>query len=165
MLIALLILGLISFLVYVLVYYCEDWGDRGLATLFILALGIPIIMLLNLACCEIHIESGRQDKSKEIYSLRTSSNVSGRFVLGSGRVDQQDFYLYFAKDGSRFYRESVRINNAYLIESDETPNISWQEISYKPSYWLTFINFCEDRRTKYDITVPKNTIIQEFKAE
>lgn len=43
-------------------------------------------------------EISREDHSYEIYSLRNTDNMQGSFFLGSGSINQREYYYMFAKN-------------------------------------------------------------------
>lgn len=166
MLISILIIIWLWFLYAILYQKYDPYGEIGFEVFFTIVLGGALLTMFNLFFSTItKKEVYREDHIVNIYSLRDGSTINGSFTLGSGYVKSEEFYFCFAKNEEKFYRWTIPVNDSYLIESDETPKVSWQTIHYKPHWALTFINFCKSEDTKFDITVPKNTIIKEFKAE
>ena len=58
-------------------------------------------------------------ETKEIYSLKNHSGISGSFLLGVGSIDNTEEYLYFRKgDHGGLVRESLSCEDVELIMTD-----------------------------------------------
>lgn len=115
-------------------------------------------------------ELNRANQRVEIASLRTQEGLSGSFFLGSGTISQTEYY-YMLKRTERggVVRLQLRAHDCYIFEDEqERPNVSWQVVTYAPPAWYTWpgwIDLSYERRTAYDIHVPRGTIIQQFSVQ
>lgn len=153
---SLIVLAILS---VIILFYTdnEDWFIgivSGMLGSFIVLMATPIY------------ESSRTNLSRDIFTLKTSSELHGNFFLGSGQVNSTNYYYYYVKDSRGGYIiNNSSIKNTYLFESDtEKPHISWQRIHYAVNPWL--LPFCPkpDEDTSYDLTVPVGTIVKEYHA-
>lgn len=112
-------------------------------------------------------EEFRTNGSCPIYSLNSQDVVKGSFCLGSGSINSQEYYRTFLKTSRGGYeRFEVSANSAEIFLSDaEPPKVSWQDVTYVYPKWFTFWKIHSQKRTKYDLTVPSNTIIQKFELK
>lgn len=89
-----------------------------------------------------HIGSTTQKTGTEVYNLtalETGNQVSGRFFLGSGTVnDNQVFsYLYQDEDGG-FRLDSAYASNSVVYEDDsEKPRLEVDNYETVPNPWLS----------------------------
>jgi len=150
-------------------YFSEDIADfiilscLGSVMLSIAAMVIFPIVSYNYP----PIEKRRIDHKVEIYSLRNTENLQGQFFfLGGGYIDQQEYYYMFIKDEKGgFNRFKLEASNSTIYQdADETPYVYWQEIVTATSPQVTWFNIESIHNTLYELHVPKNTIIQQFKV-
>lgn len=102
-----------------------------------------------------------------IVSLRDDKNIQGDFTIGSGFINnKQVYYIYYKYSNNNEYRQYELEVNKTIIQ--ETDNESPQLIAYgrdvsnynrllclvKPGNYIS----------QYQLKVPKNTIIKEFKV-
>ena len=98
-----------------------------------------------------------------IYSLKNSNDVSGSFTLGSGSVEQVEYYYYYYKDVNGYFnRGKKQVNNTVIEEQDNcVPHIERQKI--KSVSKTGFIKEYSDTSSeKYKIVVPKGTVVNKF---
>lgn len=135
-----------------------------LGSLFSIILHLFLCLILNIF--DIGFTESRNNHSTPIYSLNNSQSIQGSFFLGTGHIQQTENYFMFTKDERGGYsRVTIPVQNASLFLGTQTPELKWQEINYVVSGWVSFIPFSRTERTKYDIFVPENTIIQKFEVK
>ena len=72
-------------------------------------------------------------------------------------------FIKNAKNG--YDRFKVLVSNSTIYQdTDEKPYISWQEVFTAPSPQVTWFNYEWVTHTNYELHVPKNTIIQQYKV-
>lgn len=119
----------------------------------------------------------------EVISLKSKSNVDGLFILGSGIINQVDYYYFLEKDTTYngYVKKKIPSSNTLIIEKDTTPNLkinySWkQEITRYPfildpdttetSKWYSLFNpIPEEVKYEYILTIPPGSITQNIKWE
>lgn len=100
-------------------------------------------------------------ETKEIVALNDNSAVSGRFFLGSGRVDEEMKYYFVEETEKGKYTDSISAEYAYVIESDsEVPRIEkhcaeWENDALD---WLG----CPLEGSHYKIYVPVGSVTTDF---
>lgn len=174
--IAILIAG---FWIFKDLWWDEQIGNRS-STTFFTSLGLTAIISVMIGMLGAMLfalvimtpwasahEIQRQNHSRDIYSLKQNQEISGSFFLGSGGFGSSEQYYMFAKD-ERGGLERLAVNswNCYIFQDqDERPQLKWQDITYEYPRWLTLFSVSYESRTSYDIHVPANTVIQQFKVD
>ncbi|AME04842.1 MULTISPECIES: hypothetical protein [Bacillus] len=107
------------------------------------------------------------EEEVNVYSIKDSSNVSGKFVLGSGIIDDtQYFYFVSEKEGFKSVHK-VKAEASRVKEGDyKTPYV--KKYSYKYTNKFVRIMFGENQPFKeksYDFFLPKHTVTQEYKVD
>lgn len=103
---------------------------------------------------------------KPIYSVEDVNSINGKFVIGTGSVDQDIVYYYYVQEKEGLKLEHVNSNDAYIVESNKKPVI--ETIVEKPVYtkpWIEEIigiSPIQSSVTYYKLFVPRNTIKKVF---
>lgn len=64
-------------------------------------------------------------RTSEIYSLRTSSELRGSFVLGIGSIGNEDYYVFYRRTLSGgLLREKIKTSDCILYEGYQKPKIT-----------------------------------------
>lgn len=114
---------------------------------------------------------------RKIYSLKSDSEIRGRFVLGTGRIREENYYFFFSKDENfeGFVKEKILVKETLLVEKDTTPFmvenllvkkeirkrifnsdvITYDTLSYGFLYEVP-----SSIKYKYILTIPKGTITE-----
>jgi len=177
------IFGIIIFIsiilgVFMLIYKeitDDNWDfDAGFLA-FIGTFGITLGIFLIISCfSSINIKYEKCPKFGVTYinSLSVNSSISGNFFLGSGRIENKDYYYYISNsefgykisklenDGNTYVKEDIKINNKPFIEFTKynAVHINWfAKIIFKNKF------FSKDGETI--IHVPLNTIIKEYNVD
>lgn len=127
-------------------------------------------------------ETKREEVTVNIVSIEKSKTVEGTFFLGCGSVDGSMKYYWYEKTDKGYLLENTYASDCYIIESNEVgPHATyikrWNEISeyvwiYDPlAFYHKVVNDihkpinmdCGPRFSKQSITVPKGTILKEFR--
>jgi hypothetical protein len=89
-----------------------------------------------------------------IYSLKNINNTEGGFFLGSGAIEQVEYYYFFYKGKNGYVRGKLEVNRVSIQETtSRRPEIVEIERVYKnDGFW----------DIHYIMYVPKHTIIKEF---
>ena len=106
----------------------------------ILGLVLIGIILTSLSCWSV---------DAPIYSISRETTLNGRFLLGSGFVNDEATYFLYAQwdDGIKLLQIPAR--KAIIVETDGVPHIKGSHDKY--GYWYSA-----------SIYVPRGTIIREF---
>ncbi|MFT4400556.1 hypothetical protein ACMX2I_11020 [Bacillus sp. SW14] len=107
-----------------------------------------------------------QEKTN-VYSIKDSSNVSGNFVLGSGIIDDtQYFYFVSEKQGFKSVHK-VKAEASRVKEGDyKTPYVKKYDYEYENKF-VRFM-FGESplfKDSSYDFFLPEHTVTQEYKVD
>lgn len=102
----------------------------------------------------------KEEHYLHIYSLRNSNELSGSFVLGSGSIEETEYYYYFYKGKNGFVRDKMPVSQVSIQESDSIkPKIVSLEDVYSKDTWVKWSDSPSD---EYIMYVPKNTVVQKF---
>lgn len=100
---------------------------------------IGLFILAVFACykaCKSFQENGyhfdKSSRSSYIYSLKTSSETNGSFILGIGSISGEDYYVFYRKTiVGGLIREKIKTSDCVLYEGYDTPKITeYGENSY-----------------------------------
>jgi hypothetical protein len=175
MITTLLFLGLIVLAIQLVYYYVSEkrkdkrvyLEDVGVGLFWISAVGV-IILALNFPVSDSwRVETHRTDCVSHIRTLTLHSSDNGSFFLGTGTIKGKEYYYSYAKtERGTYVRVQLPTKSVELVLDDiRSPQMQWQEIQYRQSYWWSFIPVSSTSRTKYDIIVPTSTIIQKFEVQ
>jgi len=114
-------------------------------------------------------DKGERVYNSPLYSLKGMSKISGEFFfLGSGRINEKDYYSCFGKNQyGGFNKLNFPVGKSTIYELEDPNKIPYSNIityRLKMPSWVG-LNFGSRARYHYELYVPKGTIIQEFKAE
>ena len=107
--------------------------------------------------------------SHNIISLRDDSKIYGRFFLGSGTINEIDYYYYYKKLNNTSYKiQRVKSFRSIIHETDIEPRVdTYFERVYFTKYTKFMIGiflgeYQDNYNYRYDIYVPEGTIIKEM---
>lgn len=88
---------------------------------------------------------------EEIVSIEQNDEISGAFVLGTGRVDEEtEYYMYAKTDKGLVLYKLAAGESTYIVESDEVvPHVSFVKEKWTEPYYIIY--------------VPIGTITKEYK--
>lgn len=146
---------------------CNDLLDKFFFSFLALLLSfiISILVLVGvsaIASCCADIDYDIVSDTK-IIALKDNQNVSGRFYIMGGYVDEDLYYYYAVETEFGYKTEKIKADNAYIKYTDGETHIE----RYKGEFANSNMNLwgfpmCEDR---YIIYVPNGTVTNEFKVD
>jgi hypothetical protein len=135
-----------------------------LISLIIVSLGLIKYSLISDITDDVFYLYSEEIETVEIYSIDADSNVSGRFVLFSGYVNEKQVYEYYYYKDDGYYRDYIYSKNVKIVmDDDETPRI-YSVIKKYRFKWFIFhssINNSEIVRETI-IYLPEGSIIQDY---
>ena len=161
---------LISFY-FVAQCWMDTWnsiGENICFTIFIPFLGIGTGLILWLSIGSIiglFMPTIDIKETKELYALQDSNEISGSFFLGSGRIDEEMYYVYIVKEdrGKQMQTLKIETNDIYLNDNVDTPtlDIYSKDFKYRWMYWFAMsIGNCE-----YVFNIPSGSIDYEYNID
>lgn len=130
------------------------WGFYGVLLAIVLGISIPFISAEKIGTQEHHY--------MYVYSLKNQNDTEGSFFLGSGNIDQIEYYYYFYRGKYGYDRGKLPINNVSIVETDtRKPELTQVYNIYDTTNLLLW---APNPTEQYILYVPKNTIIRQFKA-
>lgn len=100
-----------------------------------------------------------------VVSLRTSDQVLGDFVLGSGSIKEQTYYVYYTQDDDGAYRINKVLANQCKIYMEDRNDGELQTIYSKVDDDRRRYSLNPNWFDHYELHVPKGSIIQQYKIE
>lgn len=156
------------------IFYNEDSKNEKYVDILALIGGIALLIALAALIISVILSFVLPYKYetkivnvKPIYSVEDITGINGRFVIGTGNVDQDIVYCYYVQEKEGLKLEYVNSNDAYIVESDKKPVI--ETIKKYPVYtkpWIEkFIGIppmLQSSVTYYKLFVPENTVKKVF---
>lgn len=106
-------------------------------------------------------------KEIEIYSMSGNMGVEGRFVLGTGSVDNDIVYIILLKDDYGYYQKTYSksdYKNIYIVETDDfQPKIVINKTNYINGYVDFMIGGLS--RDTLIIYIPENSVIENYRIK
>ena len=101
--------------------------------------------------------------------MSNNSEVNGSFVIGSGSIEETEYYSYYTKRQKGFIRGKIEAENTYINEVGNLTNTGLVT-KYKEENESRFGIFKKEwlidgNTDYYTIEVPKNTIIRQFQLK
>jgi len=100
-----------------------------------------------------------------IASLRTSDQIQGDFILGSGNINEKTYYVYYTKGNDDGYSiNKIDANLCKIFMDDRTDGALltiYSKVDDDKRYWAFGTNWFDH----YELHVPKGSIIQQYKIE
>ena len=166
-----IIFGVIGIVIATIITVSEGDGFFEWLSLSVVAIiaGALVAVLIGIgvstiaSACGAATELVRTD-AVEIQALKDNSQISGRFFLGSGRVDEEMHYFYIEETSHGKHMDNVPAKYTHVIESNnERPRVEKYIERYRnvALRWLT-VTFFEPL---YKIYVPEGSITTEFNVD
>lgn len=173
-----IVLSIITFLIAGFVFISSDWpyGWREIgeviAKLFVSVLLAGVVFVFTAALCNAVTSTNHladeeyyeyQVEDVEIYSLRTSNDLSGTFVLGTGSVSSKTKYYVVIKTNLGYKIKDIDASVAYILYTKDKPHLEiYSHKGYKTSKarW-----FATGATTYYKIYVPEGSIIENYEIK
>lgn len=140
------------------------------STIGIIMFLMSIILMLTFTFIGVFIKEVdanlTEDVAYEIYSINDNIEVSGRFVLGTGRIESTDYYYFYTKTDKGLKVEKIDATNAYIQETNEiSPRVIYQYHKHIYPKWYRKW-FVLDPNPHGEVTtiikVPTNTVTTQY---
>jgi|TARA_R110000850_G_C9969713_1_gene465092 hypothetical protein len=160
---------------FLYVVYCYPWvrkfdsvWDTGesIPIVFSIILLLFIAGGLSFGYCTYFEDTQRDVEEHDwyIHSLGNDKYMKGDFFLGSGTIEDTDYYFFYVRTQKGMSRIKRRVNDCYIIETDSRrPEIVGLRTVYDDEDKFFKVWF-DDSILEYKIYVPKGTIIRDFKV-
>lgn len=103
----------------------------------------------------------------DIVSIHTSDSIHGSFFLGSGTINGQTYYSYYAKTSDAGFQHG-KVNADYTVVyedmTEQKGRIEVYERRVDASWWLRNWVLVEPHYT-YRAHIPKGSILQNFELK
>jgi len=158
-----LICGIIGFISCLIISRDDLSDDFGLYIVMSLVVGAILAMLGVILTMIVHASSPKiyTTYEKPIVSMYNDQQISGSFFLGSGTIDETEYYFCMEKiEENRYKRLQVPAKHTIICESDtESPKYKY---TIEKSVYEKFLVLDFSDISNRELVVPKNTIIKQF---
>lgn len=146
----------------------KKYRTNMLDTVFYMFLSFIIFIVLGFITFFLTISVEQELYLKEhavIYAIENTTNMGGRFFLGSGGFSTKREYYYLGdyKNGKKVYQASQA--DSYVIEdNDQTPNVKIYKSEFR-NRWLrkNIPNFFYEK--EYKFTIPEDSIEYDYNID
>lgn len=121
------------------------------------------ILLIVLPVDYLLPKTEKYAESIEITALKDSSNVEGSFYLGSGYIDEEQYYYYMTDTNKGKKMEKVLAEDSYIKEVDGEVKLDIYELEY--NFIGKVLMFFNSSGYEYIFNVPKDTVTTEFNVD
>ena len=161
---------LISFY-FIVQCWMDNWnsvGEKICATIFLplMAIGVGFVLWFSIGfIIGSFMPTVDIKETKELYALQDNNEISGSFFLGSGRIDEEMYYVYIIKEdkGKQIQTLEIDANEIYFNDSTDTPtlDIYSKDFKYKWMYWFAMPSWdCE-----YIFNIPPDSIDYKYNID
>ena len=100
----------------------------------------------------------------ELISLGGETQTEGAFILGSGMINGEAYYVYYRVTGSnRYERGQVKATRVVVSEeANVNPNMTWMRKYYTLPKWVGKPIWDDYKDEEIVLHVPTNTIVRKF---
>ncbi|AQW92945.1 hypothetical protein [Elizabethkingia anophelis] len=90
-----------------------------------LATLVVILIIVNQGTSKINSSIIQKNISYNIYSLKGKDQFNGAFFLGTGRINTEEYYVFFSKDEKKggFFKDKIPVVSTLLVEKDTVPHV------------------------------------------
>lgn len=99
-------------------------------------------------------------ETQKLISLEDKSVAQGRFILGTGKINNDDYYYYVAEKDKGYKTDKVSIDNCYIRYTNDNPRIE-KYFGKTFKNWFMWI-YAMPAKRYYIIYVPEGTIIMNY---
>lgn len=153
-----------------IIYIIKEGYDIFFCSMFLFAICVALTLIVNLISsgilmiCDIDAESIETEEIA-ITALADNDSVSGKFFLGTGRVDEEMQYYYIEKTELGKQMKNISAENVYLVEdNNEAPRIEKYTCKWKNKSWYWIAGFAlEPDYTQ--IYIPEGAVTTEFNVD
>jgi hypothetical protein len=132
-----------------------------------LSLGFFVILVMIIAVPPSQIPKEAEYYTRNtthIYTLRTVDSISGDFILGSGSIEGITYYVYYTKSSDNgFNINKVEAEQCTIYMDDRQDGVlleiwaKWNQSTTDRRWW-----FNRDQFVRYELCVPKGSLIQQY---
>lgn len=123
-----------------------------------------IIVCVFVRFMSTHPTDIREEHYRYIKSLKNNIEIDGGFVLGSGSIENIEYYYFFYKSELGYKRGKLQVSKCSIVEtSEKNPEIVRRVQCYEQNGFIKW-SCTEIDFDTYIIYVPENTVIEKFKV-
>ncbi|OPC29903.1 hypothetical protein [Elizabethkingia miricola] len=102
----------------------KDYNLIPLKALFIITILLSLFFLINAVTDNKKISIVQKKEVIRIYSLKSNTSLYGGFILGTGKMDSNEYYVFFSKNESKggYFKDKLPVKNTLLVEKDTIPH-------------------------------------------
>jgi len=132
----------------------------------IIALGV----VLALSLIGVKYEKSERSGVRYISSISANSNAQGKFILGSGTVENKNYYYYIVKTDKGYQIDKMEITNKVYIREgcNDNPFIEYTKYNATHINWFSKLFFKKEFFKKCGeiiFHVPTGTIVGNYNID
>ena len=106
-----------------------------------LATLVVILFIVNQGTAKKSSSIIQKNISYNIYSLKSKDQFNGVFFLGTGKINTEEYYVFFSKDENKggFFKDKIPVVGTLLVEKDTVPHVV-RNYAIKTTTKETFLN-------------------------
>lgn len=167
-----IIFGAITFIMGFFEFYEDIEGFFSFLGCLFLHIFVTALMFLVgcgiAALIGLYMPKHWEETEIKLASLKDATGTEGEFLLGTGSIQTEQYYMWFEDTGHGYRPEKVKVGNNILIVEDNTLQntgtltVHTRKMNNKSlSRWLVFdVSFWSDQ---YRFKIPAGSIKKDFK--
>ncbi|MCY9008351.1 hypothetical protein MOE50_04960 [Bacillus inaquosorum] len=164
LLILLCLVAITVFILFICNVYCPEFIDYLFGAFFGLIAALAVLLIAVIPSFYVETKAVNPHKT-EIYSIKDNAKTSGSFVLGSGTVDEEQ-YFYFVKEKDGFKTVSkAAVEDSKMKEGKYAkPYVLTYDVQFKSAFARFFYGKSTGYEA-YEFYLPEDTITTEYKID
>lgn len=131
-----------------------------LGTMVGMVLGMFVVMVISFSMEYVD----KEYPHCYLYNLQDDSQVNGNFTLGSGRIQEKQYFVFYSKDSHGFKYSKLDASKCRIQEWDGKPILIRIEREPKnPNFFTKGLTLYPD--VEWIFKVPKGTVIRQFNLD
>jgi len=128
----------------------------------VIGIGVGLIVERSISCSIDYIDN--EYPHCYLYNLQDDSQVNGKFALGSGRIQEKQYFVFYSKDSHGFKHSKLDVSKCRVQEWDGKPILMRVEREPKnPNFFTKGLKLYPD--VQWIFKVPRGTVIRNFNLD
>lgn len=137
--------------------------NYGLNLGIVLGIGLVVALFLITLKSTTHIITKVEEQ--KIISMQFNNSISGKFLLGTGNVNNTDYVVFYTRKGNKIIRNKEEAKNVKIISDNKNPRVIITQQSQISNFKCIFgeDNIKLDMPQKIEFYIPEKSIIENIK--
>lgn len=132
---------------------------EDISGLIVGAIALLLLVLISLGLSATPVETGKEN----IFALKDNSQSSGSFFLGSGTINEEQYFFYIVETEKGKYFKKAEAKNSFIKEEDGL--VQPYMVTYEYRFDSKFARFMYGEYNgdiEYQFVVPRDTVTTDF---